>query len=129
MEATEAQGKAFGEALARELNGWSRERFAIAVEDTSGESVSVNAVRLWLAGTTEPTRAKVFAMEKVLGLPAGAMSQHLGYLPVEAVPSLTVEDAIRKDTSLAPAVRRFLLSSIEGERASRAGTDHAKRRP
>lgn len=77
----------------------------------SGESVSENAITLWIAGKSEPTRTKVWAIEKVLGLRAGTLSRCLGYLPVDAKGVVSVLDAIDADTNLTDMGRRILKNN------------------
>lgn len=73
-----------------------------------GESRSyIHAI---MHGKREPRRALVFALEKAVGLPAGALSHLLGYLPVGA---WDVEAAIVTDPKLSKAGRRQLLAAYQ----------------
>jgi transcriptional regulator with XRE-family HTH domain len=47
-----------------------------------GEPMTMQAISNYRRGVREPHRATVFALERVLGLRAGGLSRHLGYLPV-----------------------------------------------
>lgn len=116
MDSSDAQRADFGRQLAAELEGRARSWFAAAVAAASGESVSENAVALWIAGTSEPTRSKVWAIEQVLELPPGTLSRCLGYLPVDAVEVVTPEQALLRDPSIPRAVRRALIAGVEASR-------------
>lgn len=68
-----------------------------------------------LRGEREPRRAIVFAIERAVGLPAGALSHLLGYLPVGA---WSVAEAIHADPHLNPdgmaTMMRLYQSLTEG---------------
>lgn len=70
--------------------------------------VSQAAVSGWVTGKSEPTRAKVFATEKALKLKPGSLSSILGYLPKDAKPIRTVEEAIEFDAGLSSAAKELL---------------------
>lgn len=112
MQATPEQRKAFGDALAIQLTGTDR---AALLEQLG---VSRAALQQWLAGTHEAKRAKVFLLEEVLDLRPGSLSQHLGYLPLNARPVVTVEEAITNDTQLTKRDQQLLIdlyrSRLEG---------------
>lgn len=110
MEASPAEVAEFGRVLSARLAGKSREDFAAAVATESGESVSEAAVSQWTTGKNEPTRNKVFAIEKVLGLKPGTLSRCLGYVPVGAREPRTVADVIQSDSSLDERGRRAILA-------------------
>lgn len=111
MEASRAEAESFAGALSAELGDQRRDDFAAAVAELSGESVTESAVSLWLGAKSEPSRRKVFAMERVLGVPPGALSRHLGYLPVEAVPARNIEDALVA-AGVPKDLRRALIAAI-----------------
>jgi hypothetical protein len=72
---------------------------------------SQSVVSQWLHGQTEWQPSVLFAVERALGLRAGDLSRHLGYLPLAAVPPpTTVEGAINADPLLRPALRRALIA-------------------
>lgn len=112
MESTDEQRQAFAAALARQLEGRPRSTFAAEVAAASGESVSENAISLWLQGKSEPTRSKVFAIERVLRLAPGALSRLLGYVPAKGAAGTSVPDAIRADTRLGDLAREMLIASF-----------------
>ena len=107
-EATAEQLATFGAALAVQLAGRNRAEFLAAVAERSGETVSRAALQQYLAGTHEPSRRKVAAMEEVLGVRPGALSRCLGWLPVGAAPARSVLQAIDEDPRLGEQARRLL---------------------
>lgn len=94
------------------MGGVSRADLASIVAKISGESVSESAVSLWLAAKSEPSRRKVFAIEEALGCNPGTLSRHLGYLPVNAVPATSIEEALVA-AGVPKALRGPLLAAIE----------------
>lgn len=66
----------------------------------------------WAEYKAEPQPAEVFAIERVLEVPPGTLSRHLGYLPPEARSAApikaTFEEAIRADPDLNDLGRRTL---------------------
>lgn len=66
----------------------------------------------WGEFKAEPQPAEVFAIEKILDVPPGTLSRHLGYLPPEARSSaptgVSFEEAIRTDPELNDLGRRTL---------------------
>ena len=75
--------------------------------------VTEQAVSNWKRGEDVPRDpARVFAIEGALGCKPGALSHHLGYLPVTARPIKTPEDAVAFDTTLDPEVRRLVLGQL-----------------
>lgn len=78
--------------------------------------VSQSAVSKWLAGgAIEPEN--VFAVERALGKQGGELSRLMGYLPLDAVATLTPEDAIASDSTLSADTRGDLLAILERARA------------
>lgn len=81
----------------------------------------------WAEFRAEPQPAEVFAIEKILDVPPGTLSRHLGYLPPEArssaPPGSTFEEAIRSDPELNDLGRRVLRAvyaevTLKGSRRS-----------
>lgn len=66
----------------------------------------------WFEYRAEPQPTEVFAIERILDVPPGTLSRHLGYLPPEARSSapagVSFEDAIRSDPDLNDLGRRTL---------------------
>lgn len=116
MEPSAAELARFAAALSARIAGLDRKQFAAAVAKISGEGVSPAAVSQWTTGKNEPSRRKVFAIEKVLGEKPGALSRLLGYLPLEAKPAVTVEEALQADATLPPGVRNLLLAAVRDAR-------------
>ncbi len=73
--------QAFGTAVAGALA--VRDLTQRALADALG--VKQPTVSAWLSGESEPASAVVFELERVLELPPGHLSRHLGYLPPDAV--------------------------------------------
>lgn len=104
MEATAAELKAFAAALRAALDAWTgRDHEAATAAGISPERLSQYAT-----GRHEPPRAAVFALERVLKLKPGALSRHLGYLPVDARAVRTFEDVVDTEPGLPDYVRRTL---------------------
>lgn len=73
-----------------------------------GITVHKDTVSYWAQGKQRPSPEEVFALEKVLGLRGGTLSQHDGYLPLDAKPIRSFADAVEADSQLTPAKRRYL---------------------
>lgn len=67
------------------------------------------AVSGWLAKLENVQPDRMFAIEKALGRMPGSLSRHLGYVPADAVPALSVPAAIDADVSLDAIARGYLL--------------------
>jgi transcriptional regulator with XRE-family HTH domain len=79
--------------------------------------VSSAAVSLWLNSdslTIKPDN--VFAIERALELAPGSLSRLLGYLPVDAAPAVTPEEAIVADATLSDDARELLLGALRAAR-------------
>lgn len=59
------------------------ERKISQVELAGMLTTTQSAVSAWENGDDEPGRDRVFEIERCLDLPAGSLSRHLGYLPIE----------------------------------------------
>lgn len=66
----------------------------------------------WFELKTEPQPAEVFAIERLLDVPPGTLSRHLGYLPPEARSSApagaSFDEAVQSDPNLNELGRRTL---------------------
>jgi transcriptional regulator with XRE-family HTH domain len=102
-EASGEQIAAFAHALSAHLNGPHA-----ATELAAEVGVDRNTIYYWRDGKREPQRAQVFKIEAALGLPAGALSHLLGYLPTGA---WSVEQAITADPSLSNAEKTAMLAA------------------
>lgn len=67
----------------------------------------------WLRLRAEPKPSEIFAIEKVLRVPSGTLSRHLGYLPLDARPtaSSSVDDIIDGDPMLPDWGKRLLKAN------------------
>lgn len=110
VEATADQIDAFRAALAQQLVGADRASLIAEL------GITRNALQKWLAGETEPKRNKVFALERLLEVPPGALSVHLGYLPPDARDVQSALDAIEHDTTLSKKDRGALVRLYRGYR-------------
>lgn len=72
----------------------------------------------WLRRPEIQPPSRIFAIERALDLPPGTLSRPLGYLPVDARPVLTVEDAINADPKLNRAARKLLVSAYRSQTGS-----------
>jgi transcriptional regulator with XRE-family HTH domain len=101
-------------------------RLAAALDDsdlTQGEladAIGIGAenrsqISQWRNGKNgPPAPPRVFQLERELGLPAGELSQTLGYLPTgEEVPECNTETAIATDPRLDERTRTALLALLE----------------
>lgn len=108
-EASDEERSRFANALAPYLE----DRNAVS-ELANLLGVNRNAVYQWRSAQREPSRRQVFAIERALGLPPGALSHLLGYLPVTA---WAVEEAVYADGSLSDvgkgAMMRLYRSLVE----------------
>lgn len=96
---------AFAEALSAELG---------AAQKKPGDisrlvGVTDDAVRKWMIGRSAPDPLTVFAIEELLGVPAGALSQHLGYIPAGAGESVLA--ALANDPKLSDDARLTLMGA------------------
>ena len=92
--------------------------------------VSWHAVGSWEKAIWAPAPAKVFEIERVLALPPGSLSHHLGYLPVAgAQPS--VSSAIDADPKLDERAKGLLTEmyrSLAREEAVGSAESPGRRR-
>lgn len=70
----------------------------------------------WLDRIEEQPPARVFYIEAVLGMKAGHLSRRLGYLPVDAKPARSVEDALEADDSIPDALVHVILGAVREAR-------------
>lgn len=74
--------------------------------------LSQAAVGGWVGGESEPSPARVFAIEEILELPPGHLSKLLGYLPPSAVggPDATFGELVAADPLLDDSQKRGILA-------------------
>lgn len=82
------------------LGGMSRAELARRI------GISPQALQQWFDGSTDPAPVNVFATERALGLPGGALSHVFGYVPVGAT---SVESAVAADRRLSREGRETVL--------------------
>lgn len=101
-EASEVTRQAFAAALTELLaiTGKSQTDIARALH------VTPSAVSNWVNARNLPDPEALFSLEHELGVTPGALSHHLGYAPVGAVPGVLA--AIEADPSLADNAKRAL---------------------
>jgi transcriptional regulator with XRE-family HTH domain len=97
---TTPQRQAFADAIAMHLGGMSRAELARRI------GISPQALQQWFDGSTDPAPVNVFATERALGLPGGALSHVFGYVPVGAT---SVESAVAADRRLSREGRETVL--------------------
>lgn len=76
--------------------------------------VSTSTVSTWKLGQGEPEKHWVtFELERLVGAPAGALSQYLGYLPTDAVAvASSWEEALGVDPSQVDDLMRDALLAL-----------------
>jgi transcriptional regulator with XRE-family HTH domain len=72
--------------------------------------VARSLVSMWEQGWHVPETEHVFALERLLKLPSGHLSQRLGYVPFNSEPVTTVEQAVVADPRLDLADKRAVLA-------------------
>lgn len=116
MDTSDDQRRAFGRAVRQRLEDLGRSRAWLgqqvaAIELGDGaRPYTASAVTMWVNGDTEPTRPKVWAIEKALNARPGSLSRLLGYLPLDAKPVASVPAAIESDARLDAEGRRVLMA-------------------
>jgi transcriptional regulator with XRE-family HTH domain len=84
----------------------------VEVSERTGGTVSQSTLSEWMSATKPPgTPQAVFAVERALALPPGALSGYLGYLPNELFP-VSVETAIAVDSGMDQRLRDTLLDAL-----------------
>jgi hypothetical protein len=70
----------------------------------------------WCRGETEIALTYVVILEQICGVEPGHLSRHLGWVPVEADPSVTIEQLILAEPDLSAAQKQALLTLLESMR-------------
>lgn len=112
--ASERVPQAFLDALDRALERDRRTDAALleAMAERTGRSYAAGYLGDWRRGKATPKPADLFALEETLDLGPGALSQHLGFLPVGARTEVrTVTEAIAADDQLTPDQKEILLAT------------------
>jgi len=90
--------------------------------------VAQNTISQWLNGAPPGRPAQVFAVERALDLPPGALSGYLGYLPADLY-RISIETAIAVDDTIDDTVRKGLLDMLTNLRGrGREGSNPPKSR-
>lgn len=105
---------AFGHALAEAMRAEDVSRSAVAAR----ADVSPDMVARWMRGMNEPPPWRIFAVEELLRLPPGALSRHLGFVPVGIVSVLAAIDA---DPDLKEWDRQLLRQMYQSTRLREPG--------
>lgn len=100
-------------------SGRSQTWLGVEVASVEGRKspYSQASVSQWLDRIDDQPPKRIFAIESALGMPAGSLSLPLGFAPADALPVLTVPEAIAADRSLTPKLRKALLATYEALRA------------
>jgi len=98
-----AFGQAIKSALGRRQQSWLAKEMG----------VSPPTITDWKKGNFAPeTPERVFKLERVLGVPPGHLSQHLGYVPVRERSAPSLVEAVRSDPSISDINRNTLLALL-----------------
>lgn len=102
----------FGRALATALISSRKSQKTVA----ENLGISTSTLSEWKTGRSEPDRPRVtFALEKELGVPAGELSVHLGYLPPDAAASW--ERALGLDPEIDDRLRAAIIDIVRHMKA------------
>lgn len=112
----------FGEAVRAALEEAKHDQSWLA--DQIG--VRQPTVSSWLRAEFEPDREKVFAIEQVLNRKPGTFSRLLGYLPLDAVPAVTVLEAIDADPDLPKLAREILRDAYTAAKGTVDVSDRSR---
>jgi hypothetical protein len=95
------EGKVFGRALEVQLAGRPQGQFGgeVAKQEGRSQHYSQQQVSNWVQGN-EPNPRQAIAIEKALGVRPGTLTRLLGYLPLDARTTKTVNEAVAADPSL-----------------------------
>ena len=120
VESSEQQRRAFGAAVEAAMYAARISSFA----DLSRRLAEVGVERheqtvgQWCKGLAEPRRSEVFAIERVCEVEPGTLSRHLGYVPVDADPTVTLDQLIAADPDLTEQDRHLVLGVLRSIRKS-----------
>lgn len=115
----EDRERSFGETIAEVLALQGMRQVDLADALGTGQAT----VSSWIHGKAEPSPETVFWAERVLKMAPGALSRHLGYLPLEALDGqIDAEDAIRRSPDLDSDGRKLVLVTYRTMAAMKART-------
>ena len=99
------------------------------VSERTAGLVKQNTLSEWVSGVKLPLKpAAVFAVERALALPPGALSGYLGYLPNE-VYRVSIETAIAVDDRIDQRLRESLLDALARFRPPEGKRGDGRERP
>lgn len=100
---------------AMEEAGYTQRELGALVAHAEGrdEPYTQAFVSDWLAGRRPLAPDRVFTLERILGARPGSLSRLDGYLPLDAVPTKGVGEAIESAAELTPEQREDLLAQYE----------------
>ncbi len=107
------QRKAFGAAISGALTDADLRISALFPIAGSDKAESARrAANDWLSGKREPSRPQVLAIEELVGVEPGALSRHLGWLPLGAPAIADTELAILADPGLKPIEAKAVIAVL-----------------
>jgi len=110
---TTEQRKAFGAAVSGALTDAGLRISALfPIAGSENPESARRAANSWLAGKREPSRPQVMAIEELVGVEAGELSRHLGWLPIGAPPIVDAELAILADPGLKPIEAKAVIAVL-----------------
>ena len=118
VESSEQQRRAFGAAVEASMYAAQIAGFADLSRRLAelGVDRHEQTIGQWCKGLSEPRRSEVFAIEQVCGVEPGTLSRHLGYVPVDVDPSVTIEQLIAADPDLTEEDRHLVLGVLRSIR-------------
>lgn len=125
MAGTAPGREAFGHLLKE-----ARDALRLTQEDLAQVmTVSTSTVGNWERGENMPAPDVVFRLEEVVGLPAGALSKHLGYVPLgaEGTGPLSLLECVENSTEVSEDDRETLLLIASRMVGKRGGVKATKR--
>lgn len=111
--ATPEQKRAFASALNAAMDARGlRPVDLIPVTGSSSRQAAQSAAQSWMTGAVEPLRPKVVELEQFLELEPGALSRHLGWLPINAPAMPDLEATVLADARFSEDQKVLLLKLI-----------------
>jgi hypothetical protein len=132
MTAPAADTQRLGAAIAEAITAADITKAALAAEVGSivrGRPYASSMVTEWITGNKGMRPEQVMAAERALSLRPGTLCQHLGYLPVGALPVVDSEEALSRDIDLTPHQRDALVRAYrEAVATTRAARERRRGR-
>lgn len=111
--------RAFGHALSSVMRVRGMTQKALAAQL---DGMAQSAISAWVNGDAAPLHEVVFEVERILQVPGGFLSRHLGYGPVDGALPSSVLDAIDDDPLLDDVQRQALATLYRAFTGSRSAT-------